>query len=161
MEIPPANRSLSNTTISVWLNLGKFSRVLQQLFPKTQTQLISFRKSASLPHKQVLLLDVESPWRQDESRYMKAAAWLITRLSAFPLWQCSSSRFRFRKHPFLQTSNTCSCYQCKKLLRNRYNNSCDHRHNYITRNWWMLCPRSWQICMDLYNLRFGKSHSSQ
>lgn len=82
-----------------------------------QTQLISFRKSASLPRKQVPLPHVESHQCRDESRYMKAAARPIPLLSAFPSMAMQQLQISFSKNtPFFQTSNTCSCNQHKNYL---------------------------------------------
>lgn len=52
---------------------------------------------------------------------MKAGTWKLQHnwsscFQLFPVWHGNSSRFHFRKHSFLQTSNTCSCCQHKNYL---------------------------------------------
>lgn len=101
-----------------------------------KTQLISFRKSASFPYKQAPLLRVKSHQCEDESRYMKAEAWLILLLPPFPSTTMQQLQISFLKTLLPPSIKHLFMLPAEKPLR-----SCDHMQNYITRNWWKFCYR--------------------
>lgn len=61
---------------------------------------------------------------------MKAAAWLITLLSAFPSMAMQKLQISFPKTPLSPNIKHSFMLPAQKLLRNSHSKSCDHTCNY-------------------------------